>query len=74
MFRGGFKANFIDLESGDEYWISGCKKRGGDRLYPSRIKIDPDVREEYWRDIRGLSPKMDQALIQCTRKHRGKPK
>ena len=29
----GFKANYFDLESGDEFWISGCKKNGQDTLY-----------------------------------------
>src|SRR5438552_2352198 len=51
---GGFKANYFDLETGDEYWISACKKRGGDRLYPGIIGIDEDVREEYWSRIRAL--------------------
>ena len=50
----GFKANYFDIESGTEFWISGCKKRGGDRLYGTGIKIDDDVREEYWTNIRGL--------------------
>ena len=27
---GGFKANYFDWETGEHYWISGCKKRGGD--------------------------------------------
>ena len=22
----GFKANFVEVESGDQYWISGCKR------------------------------------------------
>lgn len=22
----GFKSNYFDIETGDEYWISGCKK------------------------------------------------
>jgi len=50
----GFKANYRELESGEEYWISGCKKDGSDRLYGERvaIAIDEDVRAEYWRDIR----------------------
>ena len=30
----GFKANYVDADTGDAYWISGCKKAGGDRLYP----------------------------------------
>jgi hypothetical protein len=51
----GFKANYEDVETGDEYWISGCKRDGNDRLYDERIpvEIDDDVREEYWTEIRG---------------------
>lgn len=54
--KSGYKYNFIDTESGDRYWISGCKKDGSDRLYGERvaIHIDDDVREEYWYDIRNL--------------------
>jgi hypothetical protein len=52
----GLKANYFELESGDEYWISGCKRNGSDRLFGERVpvEIDDDVREEYWTDIRGL--------------------
>ena len=54
-FKGGYKANFFDVETKEEYWISGPKKSGGDRLYGQPgVEIDEDVREEYWRDIRGL--------------------
>jgi hypothetical protein len=51
---GGARSNHIDEATGDEYWISGCKRRGGDRLHGSAaaVEIDEDVREEYWRDIR----------------------
>ncbi len=51
----GYKYNHIDEEAGDHYWISGPHKDGKDRLYGERIpvEIDEDVREEYWRDIRG---------------------
>ena len=56
----GFKANYCDVESGNEFWISGCKKRGGDRLYGGVIDIDADVREEYWVKIRGLPQSKDQ--------------
>ena len=24
----GFKSNYFHIETGDEYWISGCKKNG----------------------------------------------
>ena len=55
----GFKANYVDVESGDQYWISGCKKNGEDRLYGERLPIfiDEDVREEYWTEIRNLPEK-----------------
>ena len=65
----GFKANYFDFESGDEYWISGCKKRGGDRLYPGLIEIDDDVREEYWTAIRGMPERKDQKVIRCSGKY-----
>jgi hypothetical protein len=50
----GFKANYLEAQTREQYWISGCKRNGGDRLYGERvaIEIDEDVREEYWRDIR----------------------
>jgi len=50
----GFKSNYYCVETGDDYWISGPKRRGGDALYggSTPIEIDEDVREEYWRDIR----------------------
>lgn len=50
----GFKANFSDAETHEEYWISGPRRDGKDRLYISNIpvEIDEDVREEYWNEIR----------------------
>jgi len=49
----GFKANYYDLATGDEYWISGPRRHGGDRLYGTPgIEIDEDVRQEYWLTIR----------------------
>lgn len=53
--KGGYKANYFEIESGDQYWISGPKKLGGDRLYGTPgVEIDDDVREEYWTAIRHL--------------------
>ncbi len=50
----GFKSNYFCVETGENYWISGPKRRGGDALYGGNIpiEIDADVREEYWRSIR----------------------
>lgn len=59
----GFKANYYDVDTGDEYWISGCRKDGCDRLYGERwpIEIDEDVREEYWTQIRGFPAQVTRA-------------
>lgn len=50
----GFKANYFCVETGEQYWISGPRKDGADRLYKSDwpVEIDEDVREEYWTEIR----------------------
>ena len=50
----GFKANYYCVETGEQYWISGPRKDGTDRLYKSDwpVEIDEDVREEYWIEIR----------------------
>ena|SRR3569623_1991883 len=51
---GGFKSNYVDAVTGEDYWISGPKRRGGDRMYGSAlpVEIDDDARVEYWHDIR----------------------
>ena len=61
----GFKANYFDVDTGEHYWISGCKKDGGDRLYGERtpIYIDEDVRVEYWTEIRNLPSLADTKVI-----------
>ena len=50
----GFKANYYEVETGDEYWISGPRRDGADALYATNVRtvIDDDVREEYWEQIR----------------------
>lgn len=57
----GFKANYYDEATGDEWWISGPRLDGDDRLYGGQhgVEIDEDVAEEYWRDIRGMEPPKD---------------
>jgi hypothetical protein len=70
--NGGFKTNYYDSETGERYWISGCKKKGGDRLYPGTIEIDEDVREEYWTKIRQMPEKRRFATIRCPGKYGGR--
>lgn len=59
----GFKANYFEAETGAEFWISGCRKDGADRLYNGgpAVMIDEDVREEYWTEIRGVPGNMHRA-------------
>lgn len=55
----GFKANFFDVATGEEFWISGPRRDGADGLYGRVTRpedIDSDVAEAYWRDIRGMVP------------------
>lgn len=59
----GFKSNYYDMETGEDYWISGPKRDGSDRLYGSLpIEIDDDVRQEYWRNIRQLPKRVGNRL------------
>ena len=61
--KGGYKANYYDLETRDEYWISGPKRRGGDRLYGTPgVEIDEDVRQEYWLTIRNAPSRVNDAV------------
>jgi hypothetical protein len=48
----GFKANYVDLATGERSWISGCHTDGKDALYSTTVEIDEDVRQEYWTTIR----------------------
>ena len=60
----GFKSNYYNVDTGEDYWISGPKRNGGDALYGSGIPIpiDEDVREEYWRDIRRDADRINQRV------------
>jgi hypothetical protein len=60
----GIKANYYDIESGEEYWISGPHKDGSDRLYgeAAPVEIDDDVREEYWTEIRGQPTRVNETI------------
>lgn len=50
-----FKANYIDVDNGDEFWISGPKKDRNDRLYGGQfgVEIDEDIKDEYFKIING---------------------
>ena len=50
-FQGfrGYKANYLETTTGDEYWISGPRRDRSDRLYGGSrgVEVDDDVRAEY---------------------------
>jgi hypothetical protein len=51
----GFKANYYDVDTYDEYGISGPKKKQSDRLYGGNlgVEIDEEIKEEYHQIIKG---------------------
>jgi hypothetical protein len=59
----------VDAATRQEYWISGCKKKGGDRLYSGMVEIDDDVREEYWNEIRKMPEKRNVKKFHCAGKY-----
>lgn len=65
----GFKANYFDLETGDHYWISRCRKDGNDGLYKTTVYVDEDIREEYWSETRNMLERKEQASFISTGKH-----
>jgi hypothetical protein len=65
----GFKANYLNVESRQEYWISGCKKDGTDALYSTTVEIDDDVREEYWVEIRKKPESKNIKSFRCAGKY-----
>lgn len=65
----GFKSNYFDSETREEYWISGCKKDGTDHLYGGTVEIDDDVREEYWSEIRRLPQYKELRIVRVAGKY-----
>lgn len=52
---GGVSGYFQDVDTGNEYWVSGVKKNRQDRHWAGGgpVEIDPDVRDEYLRYVGG---------------------
>ena len=65
----GFKSNFFDTETGEHFWISGCKRDGTDCLYSGSVEIDDDVRDEYWAEIRKLPGEKGRSHIRVAGKY-----
>ena len=46
----GVSGNFFDVESGEEFWVSGVKRRGSNAHSAEQgisVEVDPDALEEY---------------------------
>ena len=65
----GFKSNYFDVDTGDHYWIPGCRQDGCDALYPTTADIDDEVREEYWCEIRNLPENINISAIKVGSKY-----
>jgi hypothetical protein len=60
----GIGANYFDVRTGLEYWVSGPKRKGQDRHWAGggKVWIDPDVADEYLQTIRQC-PQPKQLLL-----------
>ena len=60
----GIAGNYRDAATGEEYWVSGCKRNGQDRHWAGGgpVFVDEDVRAEYWTEIRGLPHRKDDPI------------
>lgn len=52
----GYKSNYYEVTTGDEYWISGPRKDRNDRLYGGQhgVQIDKDVQQAYFELLNGI--------------------
>lgn len=67
---GCYKTSHVAVDTGEPYWISGCKRDGTDRLYSGVVEIDDDVRAEYWTVIRGQPARAGERRFRSPGKYR----
>ena len=50
---GGMTANYVDIDTGDEFWVSGVKKNRQDRHWAGHgpVELDHDAADEYHRMV-----------------------
>ncbi len=65
----GYKANYFDMKSRKEYWISGCRKDGRDALYNTNVEIDENALEEYWKNIRRMPENIGKRKFRASGKY-----
>ena len=61
--KGGISGNHFDVETGEEYWVSGVKKGGSDRHWAGsgKVAIEASVVLEYL-DLLGAT-EMDESRL-----------
>ena len=62
----GIGANYLDVESGEQYWISGPKRNGRDRHWAGSgpVEIDSDVEESIGEKFAGAAhPRYTHKII-----------
>lgn len=52
--ESGVEGNYVEVESGDVYWISNVKKNGADRHWSGsgKVMLDRSIAEEYLNTIK----------------------
>ena len=57
------------MKTGEEYWISGCRKDGRDALYNTDVEIDDNAMEEYWLHIRHMPEHLEKKKFRASGKY-----
>ena len=57
------------MKTGEEYWISGCRKDGRDALYNTDVEIDDNAMEEYWLHIRHMPENLEKKKFRASGKY-----
>lgn len=65
----GFKSNYYDVRTGEEYWITGCRKDGRNALYSTEVEVDEDALEEYWVRVRSKREKKNVKRFRAAGKY-----
>jgi hypothetical protein len=63
-------ANYVDAQTGEPFWVATARKDGYDSLEPRDVRIDEEVREEYWRSVREMPERAADAFYRSPGKHR----
>ncbi|MGW7649513.1 hypothetical protein [Streptomyces bobili] len=66
--RGLFDANFYDVETHDEFWISGPRRDRGDlRFGPGQPTVEGDAEDAYGAFLRGSDPRDQEPQARTSR-------